>query len=252
MNYLHDLLRDILYSIVVEENIDLDIDVVCSYKTGYDLGLDDKEYALIRGPEILLSCNVSGYTGQAFTVAPRGYRGRLSDVFSLDLSIIYNRGIFYAVLNALLRMTGYIDRSVHCCGSEPRLCGKLLTRYLVDRYGSSVRVLHIGYHPGHVYELYSVFRDNLLITDLRSDVVWGFRGGRLVYDGIDNGVYVGEADIVLATGSSIINNTFWDIVSKSFLHGKKVIVYGVTGYGAVKLLRRYVGIDIDVFCPLAK
>ncbi len=252
MIYIHETLRNILYDLVHTYMIDLKENIICNYQTGYDLGLRDKGYALIRGPEILLTCNVSGYYGQAFTVAPRKYQGKLLDIFKMDLSSIYNRGIFYAVLNALLRRMGIIEKSCHCSGNEPELCGKLLVNYIVKKYGLGTRILHIGYHPGHVRELYHVFRDNLLITDLGWDILWKSRNGRVIYDGMNNNVYIGNADIIIATGSSIINDTFWSILSSSIIGNVKIIIYGITGYGAAKLIQNIIPIEIEAFCPFSR
>lgn len=252
MQYIHYIVRDILYSLIVENGIDLGEEVICSYMTGLDLGLRDKDYPLIRGPEILLTCNVLDCTGQAFTVVPRNYRGKLADIFRLNLSDPVNLGIFYATCNALLKKLGVVDRSSHCINDEPKLCGKLLTRNLFMDYGSNITILHIGYHPGHIHELYQVFKDHLLITDLRHDIVWRYKSNRLIYDGIGNDVYIGIADIVLVTGSSIVNNTFWDIISRAILLRKKIMVYGITGYGISKLIKKIIGLEINTFCPLSK
>ena len=252
MNYIHEALRDLLHSIVSEYNIDIEEVVICNYQTGYDLGLENRDYALIRGPEILLTCKVLGYYGQAFTVAPKSYQGKLSDLFKMDLSSIYNRGLFYAVLNAILRKIGIIDRSCHYIGNESEKCGKLLANYIVEKYGLNTRILHIGYHPGHIHELYKVFRDSLLITDLRHDIVWMFKNGRMIYDGMNNNVYIGYVDVVLATGSSIINDTFWNIVSNSFIKNVDIIMYGISGYGASRLIQEVIPVKIESFCPFSK
>jgi len=252
MNFIHEALRDVLYNLISNSKIDLEENVICNYRTGYDLGLKDKDYALIRGPEILLTCNVLGYYGQAFTVAPRNYRGKLLDVFKMDLSSIYNRGIFYAILNALLRKIGIINRSCHCTGNEAELCGKVLVNHIVEKHGLGIRILHIGYHPSHVHELYHVFRDNLLITDLREDIIWKIKNGRTIYDGTGNDVYIRNVDVVLVTGSSIINDTFWNIISSSIIGNAKVIMYGITGLGASRLIQKLIPIKIETFCPFSK
>ncbi len=252
MIFIHEALRDILYNLISNSRIDLEEYVICKYRTGYDLGLKGKDYALIRGPEILLTCNVSGYYGQAFTVAPRTYRGKLLDVLEMDLSTIYNRGIFYAVLNALLRRIGIINRSCHCTSNKAELCGKVLVNYIVEKYGLGTRILHIGYHPSHVHELHNVFRDNILVTDLRDDIIWETKNGRTIYDGTDNDVYIRNVDIVLVTGSSIINDTFWNIVSSSIIGGTEVIMYGITGLGASKLIQKLIPVKIENFCPFSK
>ncbi|ABN70677.1 conserved hypothetical protein [Staphylothermus marinus F1] len=226
--------------------------VYCHPKTGYDLGLPSEEYVLIRGPEILLTCIYHGYIGQAFTVLPREYRGRIIDVLNMDLKEISNRGVFYAFLNALFRSLGLVDKTMHCRSYEPVKCGVKLASYILAKYGVGKRVLHIGYQPGHVEYLAYFLRDNLLVTDLRNDTVWRSRYGRLVYDGLFNENYIGASDIILVTASSIVNKSFWNIISRAYIMDKKIYLYGVSASAIAYFINKHTLFKINVFCPYAK
>ncbi len=249
---IDEAIRKYTHGLIREYRVDPYMTVECHPKTGRELELPSNEYVLIRGPEIMLTCRVGKYFGQAFTVAPRSFRGRLLDVLRLDLEKMYNRGLFYAVLNALYRSIGLIDKSMHCRGDEPIKCGLELTYMLLKKYGTGVRVLHIGYQPGHVEALASVFRDNLLVTDLRNDTVWRIKYGRLVYDGLFDQQYITYSDIVLLTASSVINNTFWKILVHSKILGKETIVYGVSAASLVYFINKVLPYRISVFCPYAR
>ncbi len=249
MNHYVATIQDLFNDIVLKAKLDLDTFIECTYKTGYELELPGNDYALIRGPEIMLECRFLDSIGQVFTVAPKSYSGRLADVLSLDLDNVFNRGLFYAVASAVLKHLGLVERTMHCRGCKPRECGKLLTRMLMERYGLSAKILHIGYQPGHVEELWCVYRDNLLVTDLSKDIVWRVKNNRLVYDGLDNNVYIGFVDVVVATASSIVNNTFWNILENTYIRSREIIVYGVTSVPLLKLLENKLPYKIEFFCP---
>ncbi len=245
-----EAIRSLVLASIESRGLMLSEDIVCSYKTGYDLELPSRDYALLRGREILLECCFRDSIAQVFTVAPRGYRGSIGDVFSLDLRNSYNRSLFYAVASAILKhFRASALGTIHCSGCKPRECGRLLAKKLYMEYGGSARVLHIGYQPSHVEELYRVYRDNLLVTDLSRENLWVVKNNRLVYDGLDNRIYIGSVDIVLATASSIVNNTFWEILENVIVKKKKLIVYGVTATPIIELLREKLPFDIEFFCP---
>jgi len=241
--------RSYIRSLIREHGIGLEEEVYCVVETGKDYELPSDEYALIRGPEIMLTCSIRGVKGQVFTVSPHGFKGTVSKVLEMDLGSYSGRSIFYAFSNALLRLLGYVDKTLHCRGDEPIKCGFKLYEKLARDNGI---VLHIGYQPGHVMVLSHYLRDNLLVTDLRSDTIWCVKHGRLVYDGVYNDIYLSMADTILVTASSVVNKTFWDIVSKAYMLKKKIIVYGVSAPALIYFINKYMGLKLDSFCPYAR
>jgi len=125
------------------------------------LKLPSSYYALIRDPEVLLTYVYRGSIGQAFTVSPREYRGRIADLLNLDLGVISNRALFYAFLNAFYRSLGLIKNTIHCRSPEPVKCGMELAKYILSSYGVGKRVLHVGYQLAHIEYLAYYLRDNL-------------------------------------------------------------------------------------------
>ncbi len=253
-NYYDEIVRNIIYSIVEEKGISLDTEVICSSVCGKELGLKDKDFALVRGPEILLTCKVLDCIGQAFTVAPKNYRGRLGDILKLNLDNIFNRGIFYATITGLLKCLGMVSRSIHCRDIEPMKCGIDLSNKLFYSKGYSP-VLHIGYQPTHVEWLFYRLKNNILVTDLRSDNIWRKKKELTIYDGLNNSVYTALVNTILVTASSIVNNTFWDIFSKAIMLKKDIIVYGVSGIGFLYIISKYLSYsytNIEYYCPYSK
>lgn len=248
----NELLRNLFELVIEEYNADLDEEIVCWYKTGAELELPKDEYALLRGKDILLSCRYRSGIGQVFTTAPRSYKGRLKSILELDLKNTRNNSIFHATMNAVLKYLGLIDKTEHCVGEEPKLCGYLLSRKLLSDYGQTVKVLHVGYQPGHVEALAQFFHDNLIVTDLADQFIWQRKYGRLIVDGILNKYLIAQVDVILVTASSIVNSTAWEIIDQARILGKKVIVYGISASAAVYLLKSERIVDIQQYCPYAK
>lgn len=250
--YYTSLIKRVFADILQEHSVDLDTEVVCWHEDTGELGLPGNDYALLRGPEKLLTCRYMESTAQVFTVAPKSYRGSLREVLGLDPSSIEEAGIFHATMNAVFKHLGLVHKTMHCRGCEPEFCGEHLAKQLVAKHGGTTRIMHIGYHPGHVEKLAEIYRDNLVVTDLSRDIVWRRRHGRLVVDGELNKYYILFSSIVLVTASSIVNNTVWELLSLAHLYRKKVIVYGVSGSATVYILRNRVFRDIDYYCPYGR
>jgi len=66
--------------------------VTCRARHGKELSLPSDEYALIRGPEILIECDIAGFKGHAFSPCPTSYEGFLGDLNNVKLDNICLRG----------------------------------------------------------------------------------------------------------------------------------------------------------------
>lgn len=249
---LDEAVRSLLLWLAREAGIDEDELVECSTLTGADLGLVRDDYALVRGPEVLVSCVVRGAVGQAFTAAPRGFSGVIGEVLEADLSDPFMRGVFYATASAIARLAGIVEGTQHCESLEAESCAEELAEWVRAEYGQGARVLHIGYQPGHVEALANLLRDNLIVTDLKEGNVWAVKHGRLVYDGMYGRHYIALADLVLLTASALVNGTAWGIIADTALLGRDVVVYGVSGIGALAALGKHVRLVKTRFCPHGK
>jgi len=83
-------------------------------------------------------------------------------------------------------------------------------------------------------------------TDLNPDNIGSEKYGVEIWNGRkDTGRLIEKSDIVLATASTVNNNTFDEIYKKAQRLGKRLIVFGVTGAGAAALL----GLERLCFLP---
>ena len=250
--YYNDVLKELFEHVLREYNINLNDTILCRPKSGVDLRLPSDEYALLRGPEILLTCEYRDGIGQVFATAPRSFKGSLRDVLSLNLNYIRNASIFHAVMNAVLKHLGLIDKSEHCSGEKPKLCGYALYIELLSKYGQDFKVLHVGYQPSHIEYLSKLLHDNLVVTDLDERLVWSIKYGRPVIDGLLNKYLIHHADIVLLTASSIVNNTAWEVLNHAYMLRKEIVIYGVSASAAIYLLNNSGILKVKHFCPYAK
>ncbi len=205
--------------------------------------LPSKEYALEKGREVILQCRFRNSIGQAFTSKPKEYKGKIKDVLKMVFGKESEKAIFFSVLNAVFRELGFIEGTVHCKGVEAELCGVKMADYASKKF-SKVKIVHIGYQPGHIKALINKFgEENVLVTDLNPENIGKSKFGTKIIDGSLNKQVITGAGIVFVTGSTIINNTLPEILKYCKIKGIEVLMYGVTGKAAAKIL------NIKNFCP---
>ena len=68
---------------------------------------DRKDLPILNGAEVMIQAEVDGVIGQAFTSTASFYEGTLQDIMEMEIvEDSYNRAIFIATLNALMRKNG--------------------------------------------------------------------------------------------------------------------------------------------------
>jgi len=191
------------------------------------------DFPLMRGKEFMMEADFQGAKGQAFTDMPGNYEGSLRDILSLDLKDNFQRAIFIATLNAVLRHERLVAETIHCRDKEPGLCAKQLVGYIQERY-QNPKIALIGYQPAMAASLSQVFP--LRIVDLDEDNIGQERAGVIVDGPEATAEVIAWCDVILSTGSTAANGTI-----NSFLDGKPVIFFGVTvaGVSALCGLERY-------------
>lgn len=206
--------------------------------------LPSKEYAIARGEEVMMECVFKSAKAHVFTQLPRDRVMRVDEILRLDLSDIGNRSVFYCALNAVMRYYGLINGTMHCRGNSPLKCAKSLIEYLKS-FASDARILLVGYQPAIAEELVRHF-NTVYITDMSLRNVGKSIDRVCVLDHTRNNDLIREVDIVLATGSSLLNKTLWDLYETSSRFSKVFILYGVSAAGASKIL------GIKRYCPLSQ
>lgn len=196
-----------------------------------------QDYPLIEGREVMIEAQFRGSAGQAFTDRPHDFTGSVNEILSLDLNVNDNRAVFIATLNAVMAYLNMVTGVRHCHDEEPEECALEIARYLKDKHGI-VKIGMIGLQPAILENLAKVFGpENVRCTDLNPKNVGTVKYGAEIWDGRnDTGRIIDWCDVLLATSSTIVNNTFDVISAKVNTQDKHLIIFGVTGAGVATLL----------------
>lgn len=186
-----------------------------------------RDFPLLKGKEVMMQATFRGEAGQAYTDMPGNYNGTLKEVLELPLVDNFRRAVFVATLNAVMRYLGLVSKTVHCRDKEPGECAAYLARYVRERFGDP-RIAFIGLQPAMVESLSAHFR--VRVTDLDPDNVGRRKCGVLVEDVSRTEEVISWSDLVLATGTTAVNDTIQSVVGK-----KPVVFYGVTIAGIARL-----------------
>ncbi len=206
-----------------------------------------RDFPIITGKERVVESNVLGAKGHAFTDSPREFLGVVENVLRLDLTTNSARAIYVATLNALFAHLKLAKATVHCRDDDPEKCASETSRHLLERYGLNDVGL-IGLNPAIAERLVETFgADRVRISDLAVDNIGRRRFGVEVWDGnerLDD--LIDASDIVLTTGTTLINGTFDKIRSRIQKAQKPYLLYGVTAAGVSHLL------GIERICPFGR
>ena len=199
---------------------------------------EDRDYPLIAGRERMIQAEFRHTIGQAYTDMYGDYSGKLIDVAQMELKNNFRRAIFISSLNAVMRYLELIDKTIHCKDNEPRECGIALVSYIAEKYGHP-RIAMVGFQPRLVESLAKSY--DIKVTDMDSANINSRKSGVAVQSPSKTREHLDWCDIVVATGSTVVNNTITD-----FLIHKPVIFYGVTIVGAAKIA------GLEHYCHCAK
>jgi hypothetical protein len=206
-----------------------------------------RDFPIIAGVERVIEAAAMGARGHAFTDAPSDFRGTIGEVLSLDLSASRNRALFIAALNAVLRHLGRADRVLHCVDEDPERCALHIAGELTRRFAGGTVGL-VGLNPAIAEALVGAFgAGNVRVTDLNPDAIGTRRFGVEIWGGADRTEELVEfADVVLITGTTLVNGTFDRIRELADAASKEYLVYGVTSAGISALS------GIDRICPYGR
>ncbi len=188
---------------------------------------DRDDYPLLKGKEVMVEASFRSSKGHAFTNMPGRFEGSIRDIMGFPLENNFQRAVFIATLNAVMRETGLIAGTVHCRDKEPAQCAKELVGYVKERFGNP-RITFVGFQPGMIERLSEVFE--MRVLDLDEENIGEKKFGIMIEgpgatdDALDWG------DIIIATGSTCVNGTITQFAGK-----KPVVFFGVTVAGAAKI-----------------
>lgn len=202
-----------------------------------------KDYPILTGKEVMLQAEYKGSYGQAFTDAPSEFNGSLDDVLKMDIfNDAHARGLYFAMMNAVLTHLGLTDHTVHCKSAEPAQCAPKYIEWLKQHYIAK-KITLVGYQPS-LFQTLSNDPDLFVrCLDLNPDNIGQVRFGVTVEHGFDDYTDATKwADLILCTSSVFANATmdyYMDI-------NKEVLFFGITGAAPIYLL------NLNRHCPLSK
>lgn len=206
-----------------------------------------RDFPIIIGKERVIEADLLGTKGQAYTDSPQEYRGTLREIAGLDLHTNQERAVFIAALNAALSHLGRVEATVHCKDEDPERCAVEIADSVASRFGE-VSVGLIGLNPAIAERLVDRFgAGRVHITDLCRDNIGKKKFGVEIWDGTDRtGDLVDASDVLVFTGTTLVNATFdgiWELIQA---RGKRYLVYGITAAGVCHLT------GIDRICPCGR
>ncbi len=206
-----------------------------------------RDFPIVKGKERMLEAEVLDARGQAFTDSPGEFEGKLKDVAEMELTTSRNRAVYTATLNAVLNKLGRVHGTVHCKDEEPELCATEIARYILEKYGR-VEVGLIGHNPAIAEKLVDTFGpEHVRITDLDPDKIGKHIHGVEIWNGDQSSEeLIRSSDVVIITGTTLINGTFDELRRLIEKHQKKYLVFGVTIAGVSALM------GLNRICPYGK
>lgn len=232
--------KEIFRKIVAEHNFGNEpVEIIVGTLTAKEaIGSPSRQdFPLLEGREVMIEAIFNGSFGQAFTDRPSEFTGSLNDILNMALDSNENRALFDATLNSVMAYLGLVSGIRHCHDDEPDKCATKMTQYLLDKYGRA-KIGMIGYQPAILESLaMALGPDNIRCTDLNPKNIGTEKYGAEIWDGrTDTERLVSCSDMVLATSSTIVNDTYDGIKMLADNYGRTLIIFGVTGAGVSALL----------------
>ena len=223
MNFYKDIKEKFLNLIKEKDLLSQKVEVVSarSLTTQEVIGKPERDdFPLLKGKEVMIQADFKRSLGQAFTDMPGNYSGSLQEILAMPLDNNFKRAVFIATLNAVLRYLNYISKTVHCKDKELGECAAHLVDYIKERFGNP-SIAFIGMQPAMVEALTAHFK--IRVTDLDSNNVGQKKCGILIEDTSHTKEILSWADLILATGTTVVNDTLTPLLIE-----KPIIFYGVT------------------------
>ena len=195
-----------------------------------------RDYPILVGKERVIEASVLGARGQAFTDVPSDFTGQLRDVLELPLTTNRNRAVFLATMNAVMRFLSQVDGVLHCKNNEPEICATEIASAARQKKARSVGL--VGLNPSIAEALVREFgADRVRITDLNPQNIGTQKFGVTLWDGrTQTQELIHCSDLVIVTGTTLVNGTFDEILRLARLEKKSLVVFGITGAAVCRLM----------------
>lgn len=197
---------------------------------------EHSDYPIQKGRERLMRADFNGAHGVAFTDMFGDYEGFLYEMVNMKLDNNFRRAIFISTINAMLKSLGLIEKTSHCKDKGLVDCQKSAVNFFKKRFGN-VKIFQVGFQPRFVEVLSKEFE--FRVTDMDEENIGKRINGVMVERPEEIEKNVQWCDVIFATGSSFVNDTYKQFIVK----GKQTVFYGVSCAGPVYLL------DLERYCP---
>jgi len=233
-------LQEKFFRIVKEKDL-LDNEVIIKtriLKPAEAIGKPDRDdFPLLKGREVLMEATFLNVNGQAYTDAPSEFAGPLSRIIDLPLDDSRQKALFVAALNAVMRYVYPDLTTIHCKDNEPEECAREIVNFLRSLNPGSLGL--IGLQPAILASLVNLLgahgvlcvdRDEKNCDMVKSGISinWG--------DKLGMETLFKQSDLILATGSTVVNGTLEDILSLAEDYHRSVYFYGTTIAGTAFLM----------------
>ncbi|NQU06106.1 MAG: hypothetical protein HQ568_08440 [Calditrichaeota bacterium] len=244
-----DQCRDKLRDIITAHNLnEVELQIIAKVLTPEEaIGIPERrDFPIIEGKEHMIEALVLGARGQAFTDSPSEFTGRVGDVLELPLASNRNRALFIATLNAILRHLNLVEGTVHCKDDDPEKCAVEITANARKSGANSVGL--VGLNPAIAEALIGEFgTESAQILDLNRQNIGKRKYNVEILDGrTKTEDVIRSSDMVLVTGTTLVNGTFDDLWNHAKDAGKTLVIYGVTSAGVCELM------NLTRICPCAR
>ena len=195
-----------------------------------------RDFPIIIGKERVIEAQVLTARAHAFTDSPGEFIGKLREILDLSLASNRERAVFIATLNAVLKYLNLTEKTVHCKDEDPERCAKEIASHILEKWGKA-RIGLIGLNPAIAESLVSTFgKENVNITDLNKENISSVKFGVGIWDGNEmTEELIKQSDVVIITGTTLVNGTFDRIMNDIQNHRKDYLIYGVTCAGICSL-----------------
>jgi len=208
---------------------------------------DRSDFPLQEGKERLIEAVVLNSKGQAFTDQPGNFQGTIKDILSLPLDDNFNRAVFTSTINAVALSLGMTSGTLHCRDDAPARCARRLAVSLKLQRPDAI-IGQIGLQPAMASAIINRFGSGqVILSDLQSDMIGSSFEGVTIRNGEnDNFTLIDESDVILITGTTIINNSFDALYNYLNSRKKEYMIFGITCSAVSNLL------NLNRYCPFGR
>lgn len=196
-----------------------------------------QDYPLLKGKEFLMEATFRDNRGQAFTDAPCEKTSPLTEIIDLSLDSVGNRALFIATLNAVMRYLKPEVATIHCHDDEPEECAAEIIKRLQPQNPKNIGL--VGLQPAMLEVLAETYGTNNVTCVDRDEsqrgkekygveIKWG--------DEDETAELFKTSDIVLATGSTVVNGSLPGLLKLAEVHNSPIKFYGTSIAGTAELM----------------